>query len=202
MADLLSSGISLIPSVFKAVQGFGQKARARRINPIDPGYTMNAGVIDNARVLGERAGNYQIPGYTQARNNILSGYGQAFSQGVEGASSSGDVLDLATRLSYGQGNKLNQLAIQNAQGAEEAQLRSLQANAAAGNEYQAKNAYEREKYQQQLREKAALLQGGNENIYGALTEGATVATDFLNPKKKGDGEDPSAMLAKLLMGGL
>lgn len=200
-APLLAAGISLLPSAFKAIQGIGQRRRANQINPVNPGFQMNSGIIDNARILGERANNYQIPGYSQARTNIQSSYGQAFNQGVQGASSGGDVLDLATKLAYGQGNQLNQLAAQNASGAERAQLQSLQANAAAGAEYQAKNAYERAEYDKKLAEKAALLEGGTQNIYGALTEGATAATDYLNPKKGSGDMDPS-MLLKLLTGGI
>jgi hypothetical protein len=198
---LESLAASLIPSAFKAIQGIGQRKRANAINPINPKYQMNSGVIDNARILGERAGNYQIPGYSQARTNIQANYGQAFNQGVQGASSGGDVLDLATKLAYGQGNQLNQLAAQNAAGAENAQMQSLQANAAAGEEYQAKNAYERDEYNKKLAEKAALMEGGTQNIYGALTEGSTAVTDFLNPKKGSNGLDP-AMLMKLLSGGI
>lgn len=180
----IGAGISLLPTAFKAIQGIGQRRRANRINPADPGYAVNNQVIDNARILSERAGNYQMPGYNQAKNNISSTYGNMFNQGSQGATTGADVLDLATKLAYGQGQQLNTLATQNAAGAENAQLQALQANASAGEEYQAKNAYDRDVYQQKLREKAALMQAGTENIYGAADTGASVGAAYLNSRKK------------------
>lgn len=175
----------LIPSLFKGISGIRQLNQANKINPVDPGYSLNSGVVDNARILQERAGNYQMPGYGQAVNNINMASSQAFSNGVQGASSGGDVLDLASKLAYGQSQQLNNLALQNAQGVENAQNMSLNANAMAGQEYQNKNAYDRDIYQQQLREKAALRQSGNENLYGAIDTAATVGTRLLNPKVLG-----------------
>lgn len=179
--NLIGAGISLIPSLYKGIASIFQKNKANKIKPKNPGYAMNQGVINNARVLGERAGNYQMNGYGQAVENIQGNASTAFSNGIEGASSSGDVLDLATKIAYGSGKRLNDLAVQNAQGAEQAQLQALQANAQAGQEYVNKNAYDREMYQQQLREKAALTQGSNENAYGALDAGANVVNSILNP---------------------
>lgn len=177
-----SIGIGLIPSLFKAFTGARQLRQANQINPSDPGFQMNAGILDNARILGDRAGNYLMPGYQQTLNNINTSTGQAFSQGIQGASSGGDVLDLATKLAYGQTQRLNQLATQNAIGADNALLQSLEANALAGQEYQNKNTYDRDIYQQQLRERAALRQAGNENLYGAIDTAATVGTKILAPR--------------------
>lgn len=182
LGSVLGIATGLVPSLFKAVSGFKQLNQAGNINPSNPGFTMNEGVIDNARVLQDRAGNYQMLGYGQAVNNINSANSQAFSQGVQGATSGGDVLDLASKLAYGQTQQLNRLATQNAQGADNALLQSLNANAQAGQQYQDKNAYDRDIYQQQLREKAALTQSGNENLYGALDSAATIGTTLLNPR--------------------
>lgn len=182
LGSVLGIATGLVPSLFKAVSGFKQLNQAGNINPNNPGFTMNQGIIDNARILQDRAGNYQMPGYGQAVNNINSANAQAFSNGVQGASSGGDVLDLASKLAYGQTQQLNQLAQQNTQGADNALIQSLNANAQAGQQYQDKNAYDRDIYQQQLREKAALTQSGNENIYGALDTAATIGTTLLNPR--------------------
>lgn len=197
-SPLLSAGVSLIPSLFKAISGIGQTRRANKINPVNPGYTVNSGVIDNATTLARRAGNYNMPGYGTAVNNIGSSTATAFNRGVEGASSGGDVLDLATKLAYGQQQNLNNLAVQNAQGADQALLQSLNANAAAGQEYVNKNAYDRDMYQQQLREKAALTQSGNENIYGALDQGATIGASLLNPKGLNDSGSAAPIVGNTL----
>lgn len=192
LGEAIGIGVGLVPSLFKAISGIGQARRGRKMNPIDPGYTLNSGIIDNARVLEERAGNYTMPGYGNAVNQIGGATASAFDQGVQGASSGGDVLDLATKLAYGQQQQLNNLNVQNAAGADQALMQSLDANAAAGQQYQDKNAYARDQYQAQLREKAALMQAGNENIYGALDQAATVGSTLLNPRKTISGtNDPN-----------
>lgn len=189
---LIAAGVSLLPSLFGAIRGGRQRREAKRLrnSAVDPGYQMNQGVIDNARVLQERASNYSMPGYQQALSNINQSYGNAFNQGVQGASSSGDVLDLASRIAYGQGQATNELAFQNAQGAEQAQLQSLQANAQAGQQYQDANAYQRGLYQQQLAEAAAMYNAGETNIGNALGDVANVGTSLLmNPSVLGRQKD-------------
>lgn len=179
----VGAAVGLAPSLFKLFQGIGQKRAANKINPVNPGYTMNSGVIDNARVLGERASNYTMPGLQNTINQINGVSANAFNQGIQGASSGGDVLDLATKLAYGQQQQFNQLGQQNAIGADQALLQSLEANALAGQQYQDKNAYDRQMYDRQLAERAALTQAGNQNIYGAIDTAATIGTTFLNPRK-------------------
>lgn len=178
-----SAAIGLAPALYKGISGANQVSAGKKMKPVDPGFVMNSGVIDNARVLGDRAGNYTMPGMGAAVNNLGASTAGAFTQGVQGASSGGDVLDLATKLAYGQQQQLNNLSTQNAAGADQALLQSLNANAAAGQEYQNKNAYDRDQYQGQLKEKAALIQGGNENIYGAIDQAAAVGGSLINPVK-------------------
>lgn len=189
LGEIAGVATGLIPSIFKLFSGSSQKRQANRINPIDPGYTMNQGVIQNANVLSNRAGNYTMPGFSGAVNNLGASTANAFNQGIQGATSGGDVLDLATKLAYGQQQQLNNLATQNAIGSDQALMQSLNANAQAGQEYVNKNAYDRDLYQQKLREKAALTQAGNENIYGGLDAAATVGTTLLNPRQSyGSGQ--------------
>jgi len=182
-----TAGISLIPALYKGISGIIQGNRASKLSPKNPGYMMNQGVINNARTLGERANNFQIAGYDSAVDNINQTGATAFNNGVLGATSGGDVLDLATKIAYGQGKNMNALAVENAQGADQALLQSLNADAAAGQEYQNKNAYDRQTYEQQLREKAALQQAGNTNVYGALDDVAQVGSSLLSPMPNANG---------------
>jgi len=174
---------SLAPSIFKAISGISQRRKGNKMNPIDPGYQMNQGVLQNRDILQNNYGNYEMPGYSRASGKIGSAYGSAFNNGVNGASSSGDVLDLATKLAYGQSQAIGDLETENAMGKERARGQFLNANAMAGEEAVKKNEYDRMLYQQKLREKAALTQSGTENIYGAMDQGASVAGAYLNPKK-------------------
>lgn len=178
----IPAAISLVPSVFKAVTGIFQRNKAKKINPINPGYTVNNSVIDNATNLTNRANNYVMAGYGDAVNDINSASANAFNTGVQGATNSGDVLDLATKIAYGQGQNINNLNVSNAQGREQAYMQAVNARNMAGQELQNKNAWEREQYMQQLREKAALEQSGTENIYSGISGAASIGANALMPR--------------------
>jgi len=171
--------IGLAPSVFKFFSGKKQLSQANAINPTDPGYQMNQGVIDNARILRDRYNNYTLPGYSQAQNQINNTYQDAYSKGMQGATSGGDVADLAAKLAYGKNIAENNLATQNAQGKDAALGQYMQANAAAGQEGVNANAYARDQYQRQLMQKAALTQAGTTNEYNALETGATALPSII-----------------------
>lgn len=182
-----SAAIAAIPSIFGAVNSIGQRRQAKRLraNSVDPGYEMNSGVLQNKETLQNRYSNYQIPGYNQALNNINSGSATAFNSGSQGASSSGDVLDLATRIAYGTGQQNRQLGVQNAQGKEGALQDYLGANASAGLERQNANAYDRQQYQAQLAEAAALYNASNQNMGNAVTGATSVGVSALmNPSRQ------------------
>lgn len=189
-AALVGAGASLIPSVFKGISAISQKRQANRINPINPGYQMNNQVIDNARILGDRYTNYQMPGYSTAQNQIETNASNAYSQGVQGASSSGDILDLVSKINYGTNQASNQLAEQSAMGKEGALKDYLGANAQAGNEYQKLNEYQRQQYDAKMREKAALTQSSNENAYGALTDVASAGASLAGGLSSGGRVSP------------
>lgn len=177
---------AVIPSVFGLISGIGQRRQAKRIraNAVDPMYEQNSSVLQNQQTLQNRYNNYQIPGYNQALNNINSSAATGYSTGVQGASSGTDVLDLATRIAYGTGQQTRQLGMANAQGKEGALNDYLGANVAAGQERQDANAYERQKYMQQLQEAAALYNAGGQNINNAITGAGSVGTSLiLNPRR-------------------
>ena len=175
---------SFIPEIFKFFKGRQQIRQANAINPIQPNFQMNTAMIDNARILGERSNNYTTPGYNLALDNINQNASSQFNNGVQGASSGGDVLDLANKINYGTNNSLNQLAGQNAQGADNALQQYLQANSMAGNELVRKNQYDLDQYQRKLNEKAALLQAGNQNSFSAGDNVADGLRYFTQPQKQ------------------
>lgn len=150
------------------------------MNIQNPGFVMNNALIDNARILGDRYSNYNLPGLGNMRDNVRSGYATAFSRGVEGATSGGDVLDLATRLGGAEAGSMQEIDGMNAQGKDQALMQYLNANSAAGNEPVRKNIYELEEYQRKIHERAALDQSGAMNQYGALTEGAGALATGIN----------------------
>jgi hypothetical protein len=179
---LVGTAVSLIPSLYKLFAGNKQQDQAKRMLARNPGYQINNGVVDNARIIGDRYANYTLPGQTQAQNSIDNNFENAYTQGVQGASSGGDVADLAAKLAYGKNIAEGNLTAQQAQGKEALLPQLTQANAAAGQEFQNKNAYERQQYEAKLREKAGLTQAGATNEYNALDTGASVLSAYLNPK--------------------
>lgn len=170
-AAVIIGGVSLVGSGVKYAQGRNQQRRAEQMQPVDPGYQQNQGVIDNARMLKERYGNYRMPGYDQALANLNVGSQQAFSQGVQGATSSADVMDLAARIAYGRSQAQNQLAMNNAQGQDAALMDYLRANAAAGQEQTNANAWERDQFLRQEQRQADLYNAGAINSGQAISEG-------------------------------
>jgi hypothetical protein len=197
----IAMAAALAPSIFGAIQGAGQKRQAKRLrqNAVNPGFEQNSGVLQNAETLKNRFGNYQMPGYNQALNNIDASSATAFNSGVQGASSGGDVLDLATKIAYGTGQQKRELDVKNAQGKEGAMFDYLGANVAAGQERQNENAYDRDQYGRQLDEAAALYSAGDTNIGNALSGASSVATSALmNPAAKPtarSGNNPAAGLS-------
>lgn len=165
-AAVIIGGVSLAGSAIKYSQGSKQQKRAEEMNPTDPG--PNQALIDNARLLRERYGNYQMPGLEAARADINQASQMAFDQGVQGASSSGDVLDLAARIAYGQQRNTNVLYSQNAQMKEQALADYLNANAQAGSD---QTNWERSEYLREQQRQADLYNAGLINKQSAISEG-------------------------------
>lgn len=165
-------------AIYKGVTGAIQSAKANKMNPINPGYQVNQGVIDNARTLGDQYNNYQLPGYGAIAGNINTNFSNAFNEGAKGASSGNDILGLATKIAYGKNQAFNQLGEENAQGKQSMLADYLNANTAAGQEGVNKNTYDRQQYEQQLRQKAALTQAGAQNTYGAVDQLAGIAAKY------------------------
>lgn len=188
---LAAAAISAIPSIFQGIEGIGQRRQAKRLrkNAVNPGFEMNSGIMQNAETLQNRYNNYSLPGYSMQMNRLGSNAATAFDRGAQGASSSADVLDLATKIAYGTGQQQNQLMLQNAQGKEGALSDYLNANAAAGDQRQQSNAWDRQQYMQQLQEAAALYGAGGQNMNNAITGiGSIGASMLMNQPNKGPHE--------------
>lgn len=174
----IALAVTAAPAIYKGIKGISQSNKANNMNPINPGYQINQQVIDNAKTLSDQYGNYQLPGYTQMANGINNNFQNAFGAGVQGATSGADIMDLATKIAYGKNQAYNQLGEENAAGKQQALGSYLDANAQAGQEYVNKNAYDRDLYSGQLKEKAALTQAGAANTYGAIDQIAGIAGKY------------------------
>lgn len=182
MSWIAAGGLALSvgSTVVKGVAGANQKAQAAKMAPVDPGYVMNQNVIDNAKMLSDKYNNYVMPGYETAKNDLNNSFGASLYSAQQGATSSADVLDAASRLNFNQNRAVNNLNATNAQMKENLLPQVLNASAAAGNEYVLKNKYDNDRFDQQVNAKAALNQAGNVNEFNALDGAARVGTAFLN----------------------
>jgi len=178
--------VSAGAAAYKGIQGADQQAQANRLKPMNPGYQVNYGVLDNARTLSQQYGNYQLPGYSAVQGNINTNFSNAFNNGARGATSGNDILGLATKMAYGKNEANNQLAVQGAQGKQSILGEYLNGNASAGQQYQNQNEWERQQYDQALREKAALTQAGATNTYGAIDSLSALGAKYAF-SKVGDG---------------
>lgn len=198
VGTLIGAGVGLGLGGIKYLLGNAQRKAANAIHPFNPGYQMNQEVLDNARILGDRYGNYQLPGYNNLLDNLKGSYNQTVENATKGASSSADVLDAVNKAHATMGQQQQQLATENAQGKENALMQYLQAKAAAGEEMQNKNEYDRNEYEKQMNLKYGLQNNATANQYGAADQaGKLVSSIFANrgyypttgmtgPLKKGD----------------
>lgn len=184
-----------IPSIASAalnyIQGRRQTNRARDINPVDPG--PNQALEDNARMTGDIYGNYVMPGYAQAEQNIDNAASAAYNTALQGATSSGDILDAASRIAYGTQQSLGNLAAQNATGREQALSRYLSANAAAGTDQTnwARQEYLRDVDRQAQLENAGMLNQNNA-IQGGLGVLSTLMTDYFARRQDQNPNSPGS----------
>lgn len=190
---VVGAGLSLIPTVAKIFTGAAQRRRANRINPVDPGFQMNTGIIDNKRQVDDMYNNYTLPGKSAILNSLQATAANSIDTATQGATSSGDVLDAATKIGYGEGQNINALGIQEAQSKQALLPMVLDANAAAGNELVRKNQFDEQRYQAQVAEKAALLQGGATNSFSGFDDLATLGGSLLNYKAQPYTQTPGTI---------
>src|ERR1700741_3047515 len=100
MAGIIAAGvISAGLGAYKAIDGANQKAKANRLaesnifSPEEMPYQVGL-----ATDLAARNYTNGMPGEGQARNDINRNAASSFYRGSQGATSGGDILDLATRI--------------------------------------------------------------------------------------------------------
>lgn len=176
--------IGAAPAIAKFFTGRAQKRKAAKINPIDPGFQANSGILDNQRLVTDRFNNYTLPGKSQILNNLDRNMAGAMSTITQGASSSGDILDAVTKLSSNQDDAVANLGIQEAMNKDAMFGQVLDANVAAGSELVRKNQYDQQKYQEKLQEKAALNNAAAQNKFSAFDSLSKAAGTMLNYKSQ------------------
>lgn len=174
--------VSAVGSGIKLAQGSKQNRNAQRIrNSIsDPGVERNYALERNAEVLGNDYNNYFFPGMQSYLDQIKSGEAFAINQGIQGASSSGDVLDLISQAQFGSQNAMNELFTQQAQGKRSALSAWLGANQAVGADQVRVNQENRNVYNSRVGEAAALEGASMQNTNNAYNEILTGVGNLYN----------------------
>lgn len=175
-AAVVTAGVG----VYKAVKGANQSAKAERLaksnifTPEEMPYEVGLGTDLAAR-------NYTngMPGTANARNDINHNAASSFYRGSQGATSGGDILDLATRIGQGSNTAMNQL------NAQEVQYKSSalgEYEGALGNQanWRAK-LYQNNTLQPYLRTAnlaASMYGAGQHNLYSGIDEVGSAAVGY------------------------
>lgn len=188
-AAVVAGGVALTGMAIQADKGAKQEATAKAMSVVDPGFVGNPALERRASILGDRAFNYTLPGSSQALQDIDRASAAAFSSGVQGATSSNDVLDLASRMAYGNQSARNRILSQQAAGGEQALMSYLDAEAAAGQNTAGANEWDRNQYLRKQQEQANLTNAGMLNTNNAIqsglnTIGQIAASKIAGNKKK------------------
>lgn len=169
---LVSTGLSVAGNLFQYSNAQRQLKQAEIMAESDPGYRGNPALDANAGMASNRFTNYTLPGYSSAMDNINRNAEAGYRSVIQGAGSSSDILDAATRLAYGSSVATNQLNEKYAEGENQAFREYLTANQLAGQEIANANAWDREQYLRNKADVANLTNTGlinkNNAIQGAI----------------------------------
>jgi hypothetical protein len=168
---------SLALGAYKTVKGANQSSAANKLAKNNH-FTPEQMPWEVKQATDLAAQNYTngMPGTAYARQAIDSNAASAFYNGSQGASSGGDLLDLAGKINYGQNQATNQLAAQQAQYKQQA-LGGY--DAALGNQANWQGRlYQNNVLQPYLRTAnlaASMYGAGQQNMYSGLDDiGSTV----------------------------
>jgi hypothetical protein len=208
-AVIVGAGAAVLGEGYKVYTGIKQKNQANQIakNNVFVPQTM-PGQVSLATNLAADNFNNGMPGMTQAQTKIGRNAANAFYNGSQGASSGGDVLDLAARIGQNETDATNQLAGQNAMYKTQAlggYINALNNEGEWQNRLYQNNV--KEPYQSKAQTAAALYGAGNINefngIDGAASAITTGITDYNNTQLMKNNPDLAYGIAnsKLKKGG-
>lgn len=177
-ALIVGGGSALIGAGVNYFQGRQQMNRAQEMNVSDPGYQGNPALQANADMLRNRFTNYTLPNYSTALDNINRASEMGYRSAQQGAVTSSDILDAATRIAYGNQNATLNLDMAQAQGQENAMMQYLTANQMAGQEVVNANDWARQQYLRDRQDQANQYNSGLANTNNAIQSGINTAGQF------------------------
>lgn len=169
MIPLLAA--AAIPALFKGISGIVQANRGKRLmaENIRPTYNRPDEVRQSQSIAENSYYNGVMPGQSQLQNQLAAEQASALGSVTNASTSSGDLLDSINKLNYNRNNQLNNIAGQGAQWKLQ-QQGALQNQLAQSAQFSDKefDLNKMQPYQDRAAAASALIQSGNQNIYGAL----------------------------------
>lgn len=172
-----ATALSFLPGIGKLISGGQQIRQAKEIDAsnIFTPYQI-PGQIGQVTGLARDEFNNGLPGINAAQNRIGATGSKAFNTGVQGASSGGDVLDLATRVQSQEDQAMNSLNAEALQFRSNALGNYMGAlNNEAGYQDKAYQINELDPYNRKANLAASLYGAGKTNQYSGLDSFATSA---------------------------
>lgn len=160
-----------------------KRAKAIRNEAVDPGIQPNYALDRVTNTLYDRYSNFNLPGYNRYAEQIKQLQAAGNNAVIQGATSSGDLLDGIGRNQVIADQSLNNLFTQNASGREAALMQYLNSVNMQGQDDIRVNQTQLGRYDQTLREAAALEGAGTQNMYQGLQDATigvgAVASNFM-----------------------
>lgn len=170
-------GVNALSSLAGGIFGAGQKRQANRLernNPL-PIAQVNQNLLANVAQANQMA---QVGLPQQQYNNALQQQQQAFAGGLRTLGRSGGTSNLATLL-RGQNQGINNLNVADAQARQANQRLLMQQRGVLANEEQRVwNWNKAQPYLRTMQQVASLRNAGNQNMFGALGNLASAATQL------------------------
>lgn len=143
-----------------------QKKDARKIREQskDPGIQRNYGLERTNQILADNYNNFNLPGFTRYREQIASNQATGMSSLLQGASSSEDILAGATALQEQSNRAIGNMYTTQAQGKLDALSAYLGSVNAVGQDQVRVNQMDLSRYEQTMREAAALEGASMQNL--------------------------------------
>lgn len=177
-AAVIVGGVSLAGSAVQASQASKQMNQAKLMDTQDPGYAGNPELRANADMLQNRFLNYNIPNYQAALEGIDRASEMAYRSATQGATSSSDLIDAATKIAYGGQVASRDLNVQAGIGRDQAFMDYISANQLAGEDIARSNEWERQGFLRDQQHAANLENASISNTWNAIQGGLNTAAQL------------------------
>lgn len=156
--------LASLPAIQQGISGIGQKVKAGKVKVRD---TRPAAHLEELAMRRLAANNQRLPGQGAAEERIAQGEANTYSNALQAGTSGANILAALTQLNRNSAGARNNLSTQ------AAQFQQNNQDKLAGTLRQ-DAAYRQNDFQTATREKAALTEASNRNLYSSVSSLASV----------------------------